>query len=238
MIPRRRECGASRYPLSSHVLIDRKRKRFLAFARNDDTGKAAFSYLPPSSGRRCPEGAGARSCYLLKKNVRYAFPRFVIPSAAEGSFSFPVSLSLRKTVYMKHRDPTSQRVRCFPLSVILASFPDRKRKRFLASARNDNMGKAAFSYLPPSSGRRCPEGAGARSCYQLKKNVRYAFPRFVIPSAAEGSFSFPVSLFLRKAICMKHRDPTSHGVRCFPLSAVLTFPDRSRTKKISRFRSK
>ena len=99
-------------------------------------------------------------------------------------------------------------------------------------------GKAAFSYLPPFSGRRCPEGTEARSRYRLKKNVRYAFPHIVIPSAAEGSFSFPVSRFLRKAVCMKHRDPTSHGVRCFPLSAVLTFPDRSRTKKISRFRSK
>ena len=99
-------------------------------------------------------------------------------------------------------------------------------------------GKRAFSYLPPSSGRRGPEEAEARSRYRLKKNVRYAFPRFVIPSPAEGSFSFPVSLFLRNAVYMKHRDPTSHGVRCFPLSAVLTFPDQSRTKKISRFRSK
>mgnify|MGYP006897700366 CR=1 FL=1 len=122
--------------------------------------RAAFSYLPPSSGRRCPEGAEAHSCYRLKKNVRYAFPRFVIPSAAEGSFSFPLSVFLRNAVCMKHRVPTSQRVRCFPLSVILASFPDRKRKRCLAFARNDNMGKAAFLYLPPSSGRRSPEEAG------------------------------------------------------------------------------
>ena len=152
------EYGASRYPLSSHVLIDRKRKRFLAFARNDNMRKAAFSYLPPSSGRRCPEGAEARSCYQLKKNVRYAFPRIVIPSAAEGSYSFPVFLYHRNAVCMKHRDPTSHGVRCFPLSAVLASFPDRERKRFLASARNDNMGKAAFSYLPPFSGRRCPEG--------------------------------------------------------------------------------
>ena len=146
MFPRRLVYGASRYPLSSLFLINRERKRFLASARNDDTG--------------------------------------------------------------------------------------------VRRLRNDDTGKAVFSYLPPSSGRRGPEGAEARSCYGLKKNVRYAFPRIVIPSAAEGSFSFPVSLFLRNAVCMKHRDPTSHGVRCFPLSAVLTFPDRSRTKKISRFRSK
>ena len=105
-------------------------------------------------------------------------------------------------------------------------------------SREMTIERAVFSYLPPSSGRRCPEGAEARSCYQLKKNVRYAFPRIVIPSAAEGSFSFPVSLSLHNAVCMKHRDPTSHGVRCFPLSAVLPCLDRSQTKKISRFRSK
>ena len=185
------EYGASRYPLSSHVLIDRKRKRFLAFARNDDTGKAAFSYLPPFSGRRCPEGTEARSRYRLKKNVRYAFPRIVIPSAAEGSFSFPVSLSLslRNAVYMKHRDPTSHGVRCFPLSAVLASFPDRERKRFLASARNDNMGKAAFSYLPPSSGRKCPEGAEARSCYQLvEKECEICLPSYRHPERSRGIF--------------------------------------------------
>ena len=193
-------------------------------------GKAAFSYLPPSHGRRCPKGAEARSCYRLKKNVRYAFPRIVIPSAAEGSFSLPVSVFLRNAVCMEYgasRYPLSSHV-----------LIDRKRKRFLAFARNDDTGKAAFSYLPPFSGRRCPEGTEARSRYRLKKNVRYAFPRIVIPSAAEGSFSFPVSLFLRNAVCMKHRDPTSQRVRCFPLSAVLTFPDRSRMKKISRFHSK
>ena len=38
MIPSRLVYGASRYPLSSLFLIDRERKRFLAFARNDDTG--------------------------------------------------------------------------------------------------------------------------------------------------------------------------------------------------------
>jgi hypothetical protein len=32
------EYGVSRYPLSSLFLIDRERKRFLASARNDDTG--------------------------------------------------------------------------------------------------------------------------------------------------------------------------------------------------------
>ena len=67
-----------------------------------------------------------------------------------------------------------------------------------------------------------PEGAEVGSRYRLKKNVRYAFPRFVIPSAAEGSFSFPVSVFFRNAVCMKHRPSDSLGARCFPLAAILT----------------
>ena len=34
----------------------------------------------------------------------------------------------------------------FPVIPLLTSFLDRKRKRFLAFARNDNMGKAVSSY--------------------------------------------------------------------------------------------
>ena len=95
---------------------------------------------PPSSERSWRVAPEVGSHCGLKKNVKYAFPLIVIPSAAEGSFSFPVSVFLRNAVCMKHRVPTSQRVRCFPLSVILASFPDRKRKGSLASARNDDTG--------------------------------------------------------------------------------------------------
>ena len=57
---------------------------------------------------------------------------------------------------------------------------------------------------------------------QVEKEWKEAFPRFVIPSAAEGSFSFPVSVFFRKAVCMKHRPSNSLGARCFPLAAILT----------------
>ena len=83
-------------------------------------------------------------------------PRFVIPSAAEGSFSFPVSVFLRKAVCMKHRTPQSHEVRCFPFPVLLTASPDRKRKRFLAFARNDDAGKrlcyreGGFAILPPT----------------------------------------------------------------------------------------
>ena len=39
--------------------------------------------LPPSYGRRCPEGAEVRS-QRNEKKWEEGFPRFVIPSAAEG----------------------------------------------------------------------------------------------------------------------------------------------------------
>ena len=55
---------------------------------------------------------------------------------------------------------------------------------------------------------------------QTKKKWVEAFPRFVIPSVAEGSFSFPV--FLRKAICMKHRDPQLFWSAWFPAPPLLT----------------
>ena len=57
---------------------------------------------------------------------------------------------------------------------------------------------------------------------QVEKEWKEAFPRFVIPSAAEGSFSFPVSVFFRNAVCMKHRPSDSREARCFPLAAILT----------------
>ena len=53
---------------------------------------------------------------------------------------------------MKHRASKSLGVRCFPCPLSSHCLPDRKRKRFLASARNDDAGKAAFSLLPLEGG--------------------------------------------------------------------------------------
>ena len=64
------------------------------------------------------------------------------------------------------------------------------------------------------------------------------YSRIVIPSAAEGSFSFAVFLFLCGAVCMKHRFWGAQGAGCFPLAVPLTSFAFPRTKKISRFRSK
>ena len=112
--------GASRYPLPLRFLPDRERKRFLVFARNDECGGAVFSYRKPSSWEVCeaafsllpleggaPKGAEVGLRYRLKKNVRYAFPRFVIPSAVEGSFS----LAVRRRVFDSRERETPYRGR-------------------------------------------------------------------------------------------------------------------------------
>ena len=67
--------------------------------------------LPPSLGRRCPEGAEARSLSGMKRNARQSF--HVSASRAAGSAVLPV----------------------IPL---LTAVLDRERKRFLAFARNDD----------------------------------------------------------------------------------------------------
>ena len=58
--------------------------------------------LPPSPGRRCPEGAEAGSLGGMKRNG-VALSRIVIPSAAEGSFSFSffgAGMYNKKNLYM------------------------------------------------------------------------------------------------------------------------------------------
>jgi len=84
-------------------------------------------------------------------------------------------------------------------------------------------GKSVRQHSPPFPWKGLPSAArrGWLS-QQVEKEWKEAFPRFVIPSAAEGSFSFPVSVFFRNAVCMKHRPSDSLEARCFPLAAILT----------------
>ena len=58
---------------------------------------------------------------------------------------------LHGTACMKQRFFGAQGAEGFSLPAPLTSFLDRERKRFLAFARNDECGEAAFSYRKPSS---------------------------------------------------------------------------------------
>ena len=111
--------------------------------------------------------------------------------------------------------------------VSLSSFclPDHSREMTIQGKRHSRI------FLLPLEG-----GAPKGRRLAHEKECEICLPSYRHPKRSRGIFF--VSLFLRNAVCMKHRDPTSQRVRCFPLSAVLTFPDRSRMKKISRFRSK
>ena len=102
----------------------------------------------------------------------------------------------------------------FPVASLLTSLLDRERKRFLAFARNDECVRSGI--LPPSLGRRWPEGAEVGSRSGMKVVRGGALSRIVIPSAAEGSFSFAVFSFLRGTVCMKHRFWGGAGSTVFP----------------------
>ena len=68
-------------------------------------------------------------------------------------FRLPFAVFLRKSICMKHRDPQSHEAYGVSRSPLPSQLlPDRERKRFLASARNDDAGKAAFSHLPLEGG--------------------------------------------------------------------------------------
>ena len=117
-----------------------------------------YSSRSPSFLRKeVPQRGGGWLPLWTQKECEIRLSRFVIPSAAEGSFSSPVSVFLRKAVCMRRRTPKSHEA-CFPFPALLTASPDRKRKRFLAFARNDDagkgfaIGKAAFSLLPPEGG--------------------------------------------------------------------------------------
>ena len=125
----------------------------------------AALFLAPSPSflrKEVPRRGGGWLPQRIENECEMYLPRFVIPSAAEGSFSFPVSVFLRKAVCMRRRTPQSHEA-CFPFPAPLTSSPHRERKRFLAFARNDDAGKRLCyregDALPPFSGRRCPEGA-------------------------------------------------------------------------------
>ena len=109
--------------------------------------------------------------------------RFVIPSEA-------LDLSCRRenSTYEVVRHSKSYKVRCLPLPLLLLS--DRCARKISRFARNDNTGKAVLSFstylrrifprgkgfrtLPPSYGRRCPEGAEVGAVLSIVDNHREA----------------------------------------------------------------
>ena len=144
--------------------------------------------LPPSLGRRCPEGAEVGSRSGMKRNVRQSFR--VSASHVAESAMFPVI-----------RHP-----RLFCLTA--------NEKDFSLSLE---MTLREGGTLPPSLGRRCPEGAEVGSRSGMKRNVRQSFrvsashvaesamfpvirhPRLFCLTANEKDFSLSLEMTMREA---------------------------------------
>ena len=60
-------------------------------------------------------------------------------------------------------------------------------------------GESVRRYSPSFLWKEVPRRGGGWLPQRIEKECEMFLSRFVIPSAAEGSFSFPVSLFLRNA---------------------------------------
>ena len=96
---------------------------------------------------RSDRRGGGWNCRSMKGNMRKAVSRIVIPSVAEGSFSFVIFCFMRESVCMKHRSSDSQGARCFPLSAAPHPLPCRERKRFLASLEMTIRGKRYSQFV-------------------------------------------------------------------------------------------
>ena len=153
--------------------------------------------FPPSSGRRRSEGAEVGSPWNEKK-WEETFPRFVIPSAAEGSFS----LAVRRRVFDSRERETPYRGKAeavLPLKGLAKGSWEKGTKRFLAFARNDDA-KRRHSFSFPCKGtprRRCARnGSPIPAAFSLlpseggaPKGQRLAHSRM----KRNGKRSFPVS---------------------------------------------
>ena len=116
--------------------------------------------------------------------------RFLVSSSRaqpRDLFRLPFAVFLRKSICMKHRDPQSHEAYGVSRSPLPSQLlPDRERKRFLASARNDDAGKAAFSLLPL-------EGGGAQRRRLASLSFDFGQPIYPLPWEGGRWVTHPVS---------------------------------------------
>ena len=115
----------------------RRYSRITAFFMRSPWRRHSSSF----SWKEVPRRGGGWNRRGMKGNMSKAVSRIVIPSGAEGSFSFAIFCFMRESVCMKHRSSDSQGARCFPLSAAPHPLPCRERKRFLASLEMTIRGK-------------------------------------------------------------------------------------------------
>ena len=148
---------------SSHILcLAANEKDFSLSLEMTNAGKRYFRivsllheesvrrYSPSFPWKEVPQRGGGWLSQRTESCAGERHSRIVIPSGAEGSFSFAVFLFLCGTVCMKHRFWGRREYGVSRLPFLSHPLPCRERKRFLAFARNDECGEAAFSYRKPS----------------------------------------------------------------------------------------
>ena len=126
-------------PLSSHCLPNRKRKRFLASARNDDAGRR---HTPSFPWKEVPRRGGG---WLSKRDfhTRGCQPR-------RASLVCPFQRKGREQFLIGHR-------------------PIYNCSEAATSALSPSCQSTHSTFLPPSHGRRYPEGAEVGSLSGMKK---------------------------------------------------------------------
>ena len=148
---------------SSHILcLAANEKDFSLSLEMTNAGKRYFRivsllheesvrrYSPSFPWKEVPQRGGGWLSQRTESCAGERHSRIVIPSGAEGSFSFAVFLFLCGTVCMKHRFWGRREYGVSRLPFLSHPLPCRERKRFLTFARNDECGEAPFSYRKPS----------------------------------------------------------------------------------------
>ena len=154
------EDGASRSPLPSRFLPDRKRKRFLAFARNDDAGRRHS----PSFLRK---GTPRRRCARNGSPIPTAFSLLPLEGGApkgrrlahsgmsrNGKRSFPVSSSRAQPRDLfgrpinGRRDTAGKRNTKTSIFIFTRTWITAGQGRFLDFARNDVTRKPLAANVP------------------------------------------------------------------------------------------
>ena len=176
--------------------------------RNEGGGFAAFiphsTFLPPSFGRRCPEGGGSwlsmrdevvgstvfpviplLTSFLDRKRKRFlAFARNDDAGRRHTPSFLWKEVPRRGGGWLSMRDEVVGST-VFPMIPLLTSFLDRKRKRFLAFARNDDAGRRHTpSFLRKEVPRR--KEVGSRCGIFTRGDANPASLRSSAPSSGRG----------------------------------------------------
>ena len=151
------EYRVSRFPMLSRFFLTANEKDFSLSLEMTVWESGILASLPSHAGKALVRGCGSPSFlwkevprrgggWLTQRNKKEWIRSIFLyrpPKHSRGRFFVNRSLFPAR---MKRRDLKAYGVRRFPFSDALLFLLDRKRKRFLAHARNDGTGETVFSH--------------------------------------------------------------------------------------------